>query len=82
MTDIYADEMARRMTVPVNEIIVANMQCNITGITAWFNEFDSWCTSQNVQAVFFNHWTDEAGNHASYHIPDETQRLWAKLKYE
>lgn len=73
---------AERINVPQEEIIVAKMNCDYDGITAWFEEFNKWCESQKVQAEFFNHWTDEKGNCASFHIPNDKHRLWAKLKYE
>jgi hypothetical protein len=79
---LHLDEAARRFAIPTEHIIIANMNCDYHDITKWFNEFTSWCGEQGVQAELLNHWTDESGNHASYYIPDETHRLWAKLKWE
>ena len=82
MQSTYLDDLAWRVTIPTEEIIVAKMNCDYYEVTKWFNAFTSWCSEQGVHAELFNHWTDESGNHASYYIPNETHRLWAKLKWE
>lgn len=46
-----------------------------------WEDINQWCSKNNIEYKFYNHWSDETGECFSFEIKDEAHRILFKLRW-